>query len=147
MNFFEFAENLKNYPTIKFIDELLLSIEKNNLVADLQRSQWDEGLDSEGNILGRYSLMTQIITDGRKKAGDPFDIDDTGETRKNLELFSKQESQTLLFHFDSHSQALPNLLQRVGPRLFGLQEKNLDKFTAITQDNAIDLLNTNLKLK
>lgn len=147
MNFFEFADNLKNYPTVKFLDELLISLEKNESVAGLQTSQWDDGLDSDGNILGRYSLMTQIITNGRKKAGDPFDIDDTGETRKNVELFSRQESQNIVFRFNSNSQALPDLLQRVGKRLFGLQDKNLDKFTEIARDNAIDLLNTNLKLK
>lgn len=37
-----------------------------------------EGVDSTGKIIGTYSLATEFITDGRKKAGEPFDLYDTG---------------------------------------------------------------------
>ena len=37
-----------------------------------------EGVDTEGNIIGVYSPATELITNGRKKAGEPFDLYDTG---------------------------------------------------------------------
>lgn len=147
MNFFEFANNLKQYPITKFIDDLHISLEKNQYVNALQKQQWNEGLDKDGNILGRYSKATEIITDGRKKAGELFDINDSGETRRKLELFASQENQDLLFYFDSDSKALPDLLQRIGKRLFGLSDKNISQFVMIAQNTAIELLNNNLKLK
>ena len=147
MNFFEFANNLKQYPITKFIDDLHISLEKNQYINALQKQQWNEGLDKDGNILGRYSKATEIITDGRKKAGELFDINDSGETRRKLELFASQENQDLLFYFDSDSKALPDLLQRIGKRLFGLSDKNISQFVMIAQNTAIELLNNNLKLK
>lgn len=38
-----------------------------------------KGIDTEGNIIGVYSITTEIITEGRKKAGEPYDLTDTGE--------------------------------------------------------------------
>lgn len=147
MNFFEFADNLKKYTPSEFLDDLQISLEKNPYVIALQKQQWNEGLDADGKILGRYSKETEILSDGRKKEGELFDISDTGETRRKLELFAQEESGDLLFYFDSDSQALPELLERIGERLFGLQPKNMGQFIGIAQVTAIGLLNTNLKLK
>jgi hypothetical protein len=43
-----------------------------------------EGIDTDGRIIGVYSFATEMITDGKKKAGEPFDLHDTG---KFLESF------------------------------------------------------------
>jgi hypothetical protein len=147
MNFFEFAENLNKYTADQFLDDLQISLEKNEYVLALQRQQWNEGLDSNGNILGRFSKATEIITDGRKKAGELFDINETGETRRKLVMYGERKNNDLLFYFDSDSRALPELLERIGNRLFGLQDKNMGQFIAIAQQTAIELLNKNLKLK
>ena len=147
MNLFEFVENLNKYTVDQFLDDLQISLEKNEYVLALQKQQWNEGLDSDGNILGRYSKATEIITEGRKKAGELFDINDTGETRRKLVLYGQQESNDLLFYFDDDSKAMPELLEIIGQRLFGLQDKNMSQFIMIAQTTAIDLLNKNLKLK
>lgn len=147
MNFFEFADNLNRYSSAMLVDDLQLGLENNEFAIALQRQQWNEGLDSNGDLLGRYSKETEIITDGRKKAGETFDIFETGETRRNLSLNGQQGGGDITFYFDSKSQALPELLGRIGGRLFGLQNKNINQFTQIAQDLAADLLNKNLKLK
>jgi len=147
MNFFEFADNLKNYSTEKFLDDLQVDLEKSEFTTALQKQQWNEGIGSDGNILGRYSKTTEILSDGKKKAGETYDIFQTGETRRKLTLFATEQSNDLSFFFDSDSQAVPDLLQLIGPRLFGLTEKNKQQFTAIAVEKAIKLLNTNLKLK
>ena len=146
MDFFQFAEDLKIYNTSKFLDDLQIEIEKNQYVKQLQLQQWNEGKAADGSILGLYSKATEIITDGRKKAGTTFDIFDTGETRRKLSLFATQENQDLLFYFDSDSKALPDLLERIGSKLFGLEAKNIGQFVDISQGVAIQLFKKNLKL-
>jgi hypothetical protein len=146
MNFFDFASNLEKYTTDKFVDDLMESLEKDKEVIEIQESQWDEGKDGDGNLLGLYSKATEILSFGRKKAGTPYNIFETGETRRNLYLFPEKKGDSLLFNFDTKSAAMPDLLQLIGNRLLGLAPKNQDKFTEIAQETAIELLNKNLKL-
>jgi hypothetical protein len=37
-----------------------------------------EGIDGDGDIIGRYSYVTQIISKGKKRAGEPYTLFDTG---------------------------------------------------------------------
>jgi len=44
----------------------------------------EQGVNSEGNIIGYYSQMTEIISEGRKKRGEPYDLNDTGEFFRSM---------------------------------------------------------------
>jgi len=44
----------------------------------------EQGVNSEGNIIGYYSQMTEILSEGRKKRGDPYDLNDTGEFFRSM---------------------------------------------------------------
>lgn len=44
----------------------------------------EEGVNSEGNIIGYYSQMTEILSEGRKKRGEPYDLNDTGEFFRSM---------------------------------------------------------------
>jgi hypothetical protein len=61
-------------------------------------------------------------------------------------LFSGVKSNDLMFTIDSNGINKPELLQKLGDRIFGLQPKNKERFTAIAVEKAIQILNTNLKL-
>jgi hypothetical protein len=39
----------------------------------------EKGVDSEGRVIGYYSYWTEIISEGRKQEGDPYNLEDTGE--------------------------------------------------------------------
>jgi hypothetical protein len=146
MNFFEFAETLKNYSTSRFIYDLQSSLEKNSDVIQLQKDQWKKGLDAHGVILGLYSMGTEAINPN-KKAGTPFTLFDTGDFYEQTHVFGNVKDNDLLFNFDSSGTNTVALIARLGERIFGLQENNKDQFTMIAQDVAIEILNTNLKLK
>ena len=45
-----------------------------------------EGVDTDGNIIGTYSFATELITDGEKKAGEPFDLKDTGKFHESFRV-------------------------------------------------------------
>ncbi len=40
---------------------------------------FNEGIDEDGQVIGFYSKLTEILSNGRKKAGDHFTLLDTGE--------------------------------------------------------------------
>ena len=146
MNFFDFAETLKNYSTSRFVYDLQTELEKNNDAIQLQKDQWAKGKDAHGVILGLYSKGTELINPS-KKAGTPFTLYDTGDFYEQTHLFGNTKDNDLLFNFDSSGTNTAALIARLGERIFGLQDESIDKFTATAQDTAIEILNKNLKLK
>ena len=147
VNFFQFAEDLNKYSSKMLLDDLQNEIESTPEATDLIKQQWNEGIGADGNLLGRYSKATEIISGGLKKYGEPFDILQTGETRQKLTLFGFQKDNDIDFIFESDSQAMPSLLERIpSERLLGYTQKDKERFTAIAVEKAIKLLNTNLKL-
>lgn len=147
MNFFQFAENIKNYSVDKFENDLIKEIESSDSIKELQEMQWDKGQDSDGNVLGLYSKATEILSFGRKKAGTPFDLYDTGDFRKQTKINTIEKENDLSFFFDSTGKNTNDLLQKIGPRMFGLQNQNQNKMAFEAQEIAVELLKKNLKLK
>lgn len=45
---------------------------------------FDKGIDAEGNIIGYYSYMTEIISGGRKRQGDHYTLLDSGDMFDSL---------------------------------------------------------------
>jgi len=43
-----------------------------------------QGVDADGNVIGYYSRLTEIISGGRKKEGDRFTLEDTGDFYKSM---------------------------------------------------------------
>jgi len=146
MDFFAFAELLQNYSTSRFVYDLQTELERNNDAIQLQKDQWKIGLDAHGVILGLYTKGTEAINPS-KVAGTPFTLFDTGDFYEQTHLFGNIKDNDLLFNFDSSGTNTGALIARLGERIFGLQDKNIDQFTQIAQDLAIEILNTNLKLK
>lgn len=82
----------------------------------------DERTDSLGRVLGFYSFATELITDGRKKAGEPFNLNDTGAFWDSWQVFIGEAVITI--------DANPNkgdtdLFEKYGIDILGLTEKNL----------------------
>jgi hypothetical protein len=42
------------------------------------------GVDGNNDIIGFYSIATEFITGGRKKAGEPFDLYDSGDFYESM---------------------------------------------------------------
>ena len=71
--------SLKNKDRAVF-DEVMSNRRITDLIIYLNTEEQlrKEGVDSLGNIIGTYSYATEFITDGAKKAGEPFTLHDTG---------------------------------------------------------------------
>lgn len=106
--------------------KFIRSIEKDFLDRNKDQIQ-KESKDIFGNPIGFYSEATEILSGGRKKAGDPFDGFDTGDWFKG---FYMQEVSGVL-RFNSTDPKTSDILSD-GPdntwlsdELFGLSDKNL----------------------
>ena len=82
-------------------------------------------LDSKdvfGKPIGFYSQGTENITNGRKKAGQPFNLKESGEFLKKL--FAKVKGETIIFDTSDSkkNEVLGNLLTT---DIFGLSDQDL----------------------
>jgi len=80
--------------------------------------------DIFGNAIGFYSPATQIITGGRKKAGDPYTMFDTGDFIR--QLFARVKNEEIVFGSDdSKVDKILGNRRLLSKSLFGLTDKNL----------------------
>lgn len=83
--------------------------------------------DINGKPIGFYSYATEIITNGRKAQGQPFDGDDTGDWLKSF--FAKVENETISFGAsDAKTLTILTSDNWLSSQLFGLTEENQRQF-------------------
>lgn len=125
-NIFEFQQRAKKLTRKKIRNDLykfIRSLEE-ELAAYNRATLHDESEDVFGNPIGFYSPMTEILTDGKKKRGEPFDLLDSGDFLDGL--FAKVEKDSVFF--DTKDSKRKKVLQNLmSENIFGLQEKDIQK--------------------
>lgn len=109
------------FKYIKSIEKELIQIQKDRI--------FNESKDIFGNDLGFYSYATEVITKGRKKAGEPFTGFDTGDFFKGFNSFVSNEQ----FSFSSTDKKTSTILNSenwLSDEIFGLTDKELNKVIA-----------------
>lgn len=90
-----------------------------------------EGIDTEGNIIGTYTFATELITGGRKQAGEPYDLTDTGEFIDSWVVHVRTGEIEILtnpFKVDPIEGTI-NLFEKLNNfKIVGLTEENQEKF-------------------
>lgn len=94
------------------------------LAAYNRATLFEDSEDVDGKPIGFYSPGTEIFTDGRKKAGEPFDLKETGEFLESI--FSKVQTDSIFFGATDPKlkDVLSNLLTN---NIFGLQDDDLKR--------------------
>lgn len=92
----------------------------------------NEGVNDLGQIIGFYSFATEKISNGRKKAGDPYNLDDTGYFLQTLTVHVFKDY--FLLDADGQKQN-ENLFRKYGDGIIGLTDENLEKLILILKDN------------
>lgn len=105
--------------------KFIRSIEKDFL--DLNKDQIEnQSTDIFGNPLGFYSKSTEVISKGRKKAGEPFSGVDSGDWFKGF--YMQEVSGVLRFRSkDSKSNLILSSESWLSNEVFGLSDENLQK--------------------
>lgn len=142
MEIYEYLERAKMVTKEWFYRSLWVYLAENErIIVDVQQSQWQEGKDENGRILGFYSRMTEMLSGGRKKAGEPFNLFDTGVFYRGTFINVEANGTQLIITLDS-SDSKTNLLEKkIGNRIFGLQDDNLNKIIEMTESDIVNKLN------
>lgn len=81
----------KIYKTVEF-EYLVVSL----ITEGQPTSQLEKGIGGDGDIIGVYSLATEFITNGKKKAGEPYNLLDTGFYYDSHHVIAKLEGFTIV---------------------------------------------------
>ena len=113
----------------------------NHVFSDKQFQTWildlirddqltEKGVDETGNIIGYYTSYTEKITNGRKKAGEPYNLFDTGDFYKSMVILLG----TNYFEIDADPiKENANLFTKFGEGIIGLTEESLEKLQVETK--------------
>lgn len=119
MNLFEFIKNpLSGNDLLNIVQN---AIHDNEIIlTEIQKDQWSEGKDKEGNIIGYYKPYTEKVAKesgiNNKIAGEPYNLNWTGDLFRTTSIGTKRIQGDVLIEIDSSS---PNLL-----KLFDTIEKH-----------------------
>ena len=75
------ARNIQSLDEKKILFTVYKSKRVSNFIIDLNRigQLFNQGIDTKGNVIGRYSIVTETVYNQNKKAGTPYTLKDTGE--------------------------------------------------------------------
>lgn len=98
-----------------------------------------KGEDEDGDIIGIYSRATELMSGGRKKEGDPFDLNDTGAFYRSL--FVQPLSDGLIIDGDT-AKMEDSFSQTNGywwhEGILGLNDENLEKLAQLIREKYIE---------
>ena len=92
----------------------------------------EEGVDSNEEIIGYYSYLTEVMTDGRKKMGEPYNLKDTGAFFRSM--FVKVLNDSIYIDADYKKMEDQNWWSI---DILGLTEDNLEIYAKMVKENFI----------
>ena len=117
---------------VKAWEESITDDLKRKIIRDwLQEDQlFKQGVDGDGEVIGLYSRMTEIISKGRKKAGDKFTLFDTGDFYKSMEIIVVSDS----FIIDAETEKMEDK-RWYSEEILNLTDENFIKLSQEIKEN------------
>ena len=106
-------------------------ITRKQIIYWIQQDQLiDQGINKDGDIIGYYSELTEIISKGRKQAGDPYTLFDTGDFFKTffVNVFLNEISINA-----NPIKGDDNLFEKYGDEIIGLTDENFTKLKELVK--------------
>jgi len=120
----------------RFIKDLITHL---NTIEQLQKDR----IDSLGAHLGVYSAVTEVITKGRKKAGEFINLDDTGAFYDSWKVQVKEDR--IIIDANPFKEDT-NLFDEYGLDVLGLTDDNLQIFINEAQKLYIQFIRKHLSI-
>jgi hypothetical protein len=92
------------------------------LIDLIQKNQLQKGENMFGDNIGFYSRMTEIISQGRKKEGDPFTLEDTGDFYESF--FVKPFLDFVEISAEGRKKD-EDILEKYGETVIGVSEESI----------------------
>lgn len=90
-----------------------------------------KGIDADGNVIGYYSYVTELISRGKKRQGEHYTLDDTGAFYRSMYVTILREAIEIDANGDKGEE---NLFEKYGQKIVGLTEENLGKLRAVVKE-------------
>ena len=94
-----------------------------------------KGVDSNNEIIGRYSYVTELISKGKKEQGDHFTLKDTGAFYNSM--FVMVLKDTIFVEATSSTYGLMQSQDWWREEILGLNEESLEKYTKVLKEGYI----------
>jgi hypothetical protein len=118
------AKQLTRSKVKKDLFDFIRTLEK-EFAAINRATFFDDSEDVKGRPIGFYSRATELITNGRKRAGEPFDLKETGDFLEGI--FAKVQRDSIFFDTQD-SKKKEVLFNLLSDDIFGLQDEDLHSF-------------------
>jgi hypothetical protein len=133
------------FANLDFNDKIRMSIDQwvlDEVIRLIEDEQLDIGIDGDGDIIGVYSVATEMITEGEKKAGDKFNLLDTGEFRNSIKtrVIKDTNGYGIGIDADPEKEGGDNLFDLYGERIINLTSDNLGWIINQIKINVIRIL-------
>lgn len=102
-----------------------------------------KGVDETGQVIGYYSPVTEMITRGRKQAGDHYTLEDTGAFFSSMYVVVLMDSIVIEANPVKDDE---NLFVKYGDGIIGLTDENKTKFGEIVKEKFIEYVRTTLQM-
>jgi len=111
------------------------SVTKKQIIDWIQQDQLiDEGINKFGKIIGYYSYATELISNGKKKQGDPYNLFDTGAFFRSFVVIVGIDA----IKIDANAQkGEDNLFKKFGNKIIGLTDENFTKLKELVKKSYI----------
>lgn len=92
---FNIVEKTKNLNEKKIFIKIILMDDVRLLILDLnkQKQLFEKGITDTGEIIGYYSEWTEFISKGKKQAGTPYTLYDTGDFYRSFDVAVYSEGE------------------------------------------------------
>jgi hypothetical protein len=93
-----------------------------------------KGIDADGNVIGYYSQVTEMITRGKKQAGSHYTLDDTGAFYRSMYVTVFRSSLEIDANGDKGEE---DLFEKYGQKIIGLTEENMGNLRQVVKEKYI----------
>lgn len=111
---------------------------KQDIISLIQNNQLrDKGVDENGEVIGFYSMLTEIVSKGKKQQGEHYTLDDTGEFFKSFYITVLKDS--FVINADGQKEE-DNLFDKYGNGIIGLTDESIEVVKARIKEGFINYL-------
>ena len=131
------AKNIQSLDEKKILFTVYKSKRVSNFIIDLNRigQLFNQGIDTKGNVIGRYSIVTETVYNQNKKAGTPYTLKDTGEFYDSFRFFLIPNG--FMLDADTFKDGA-DLQERWGANLIGLTDESIEMVVYKILENTKD---------
>ena len=130
------------FDSVAWVESITQELQLKAVREWIQQDQLkDEGVNSQNEIIGLYSFQTEIMSDGKKRAGDPYDLEDTGQFFRSM--FVRVLTDAIIFEADSEK-----MIDQLwwNNNILNLTDENLNKFIEEVRQNYIKYARRTLRI-